>query len=178
MVIVIVASVAYSTWFAVDHLRDFSIEQAESDLLIRARLVKRQIHAPFTNKSYKKLKTICREINDDTVTRVTLILPSGEVVADSMKDHANMDNHAYRPEIIEARKSGVGTSIRQSQTVGKEMLYLAIPLFPSLQPDSDKISPSGILRLSIPITTVNIILSKVLVQIVLSAVFKNAEFGD
>ena len=169
MVIVIVASVAGSAWFAADHLHDFSIEQTKTELLTRALLVKRQIHPLFTSQSYGLLNEICRQINNETSTRITVMLASGKVVADSMQDPAKMDNHAYRSEIIDALDGGTGSSIRHSQTVRKEMLYVAVALFATPTDNGKSLPIDGILRLSIPITTVNTILSKVIAQIVMSA---------
>jgi two-component system phosphate regulon sensor histidine kinase PhoR len=49
-------------------------------------------------------------------SRVTLIGADGTVEFDSAGDPADMDNHADRPEIIDARNSGSGTSSRFSDT--------------------------------------------------------------
>jgi hypothetical protein len=37
-----------------------------------------------------------------------------------------MENHSDRPEIKEAAISGVGTSIRRSKTLQKDLFYLAV----------------------------------------------------
>jgi len=39
-----------------------------------------------------------------------------------------MENHFSRPELQEARLKGKGKSIRFSQTIGIDMLYVAIPM--------------------------------------------------
>jgi len=58
--------------------------------------------------------------------RITLIIPDGTVVADSDSlDPARFENHKYRIEIVDAVKSGFGSSIRYSQTFRRNMLYLA-----------------------------------------------------
>lgn len=61
--------------------------------------------------------------------RVTLIAPSGVVVGDSEFDGdslENLTNHALRPEILEATRSGVGSSRRMSPSRGNEELYVAV----------------------------------------------------
>lgn len=59
--------------------------------------------------------------------RVTLILDDGKVVFDTLeKDYAKFSNHANRPEILEARKHGEGSSaVRQSSTLNRDYYYSA-----------------------------------------------------
>jgi two-component system, OmpR family, phosphate regulon sensor histidine kinase PhoR len=60
--------------------------------------------------------------------RVTFIAADGKVLGDS--DHApeTMDNHLSRPEIVEALEQGEGYSIRYSDTVFQNMMYVALPV--------------------------------------------------
>lgn len=70
-----------------------------------------------------RLEGISREEN----TRFSVISLDGTVVADTeVNDSALMENHLEREEIKEALKSGSGHSIRTSDTLKKEMLYVAI----------------------------------------------------
>ena len=66
-----------------------------------------------------------------TGTRVTLIAPDGQVVGDSsetLETIPNMENHGTRPEIVEARTSGLGRAERHSDTLDIDMLYVAVPV--------------------------------------------------
>lgn len=74
--------------------------------------------------------------------RITVIDAEGVVEADSTADPATMTNHNDRPEIIEARAEGMGTSTRLSQTVGEDLLYVAIR-------DGDRV-----VRLAVPLEDV------------------------
>src|SRR5262252_4394753 len=61
--------------------------------------------------------------------RVTLIDHDGRVLGDSAEPPAAvalMENHATRPEVVEAREHGVGKSSRHSDTVNIDMLYVAV----------------------------------------------------
>ncbi len=62
----------------------------------------------------------------NTVHRVTLILPDGAVLHDSNADEAAMENHAQRPEIIDALQYGEGESQRYSDTLSQQTLYYAL----------------------------------------------------
>ncbi len=61
--------------------------------------------------------------------RVTLIDSTGRVIGDSEFDGeplANLQNHLDRPEVVEARKNGVGWSMRLSPSAGDDEFYLAL----------------------------------------------------
>ena len=61
--------------------------------------------------------------------RVTFIALDGRVVGDSaetLEGLANVDNHAQRPEVVEAREHGIGRSRRYSSTVKMDMEYVAV----------------------------------------------------
>jgi two-component system phosphate regulon sensor histidine kinase PhoR len=60
--------------------------------------------------------------------RVTLVDPQGVVLADSDQDPRKMENHASRPEVQEAYQNRVGSAIRHSTTLDRDLCYLAVPL--------------------------------------------------
>ena len=63
--------------------------------------------------------------------RVTFIAPDGRVVGDSaetLEGLAALENHAQRPEVVEARVRGLGRSQRYSATLKIDMLYVAVPV--------------------------------------------------
>ncbi|MBU3100399.1 MULTISPECIES: two-component system histidine kinase PnpS [Clostridium] len=57
--------------------------------------------------------------------RVTYIDKKGKVLYDSTVDASTMDNHNVRQEIIKARSSGTGSSVRYSASTKKHMMYFA-----------------------------------------------------
>ena len=58
--------------------------------------------------------------------RVTVIAADGRVLADSQADPRSMENHANRPEVLEALAVGEGRSARRSVTINRELLYYAV----------------------------------------------------
>ncbi len=63
-----------------------------------------------------------------TGVRITLVDGRGTVLADSEQDPSVMENHASRPEIARALGGQVGSSTRYSGTLGRWMVYVAVPL--------------------------------------------------
>src|SRR5947209_14890795 len=63
--------------------------------------------------------------------RVTFIAPDGTVVGDSAEPLdaiPGMENHGARPEVVQARETGLGRARRHSDTVKIDMLYVAVPV--------------------------------------------------
>ena len=89
--------------------------------------------------------------------RVTFIARDGRVVGDSsetLDGIAAMENHDRRPEVVEARESGLGRARRYSATLKIDMLYVAVPAtHPSV----------AVVRLALPLTDVRHQLQTVLI---------------
>jgi two-component system phosphate regulon sensor histidine kinase PhoR len=60
--------------------------------------------------------------------RFTVIALDGLVLGESHEDATKMDNHGSRPEIIQARENGQGTSTRYSKTLDDYLMYVAVPI--------------------------------------------------
>jgi len=91
----------------------------------------------------EKTLTLARQSN----LRITVIDLKGSVLGDSGKDPSLMEDHLGREEIIAAIKSGIGESIRFSETLGFNMKYVAVPA----RKNGDII---GIIRLAVPLTEI------------------------
>ena len=68
-----------------------------------------------------------KAISQET-TRLTIVAPDGLVLLDTKADADIMDNHADRPEIIDAFQNGYGEEFRYSETMRTDMYYFAILL--------------------------------------------------
>lgn len=117
------------TWHFSRSLRTFYIEEAATNLTARARLVENQVVGRLNPLDRPYLDQLCKTLGRQTATRITLILPAGEVLGDSLEEPARMENHADRPEIRAALAGGEGRTTRYSFTVQKEMMYVAVPVY-------------------------------------------------
>ncbi|WP_096202715.1 two-component system histidine kinase PnpS [Bacillus sp. FJAT-45350] len=88
-------------------------------------------------------------ISEKLDARVTIILEDGTVIGESAKDPDLLDNHLDRPEIKAVLDGKKELSIRYSETVKAELLYIAVPLINSVG------DLYGYLRLGIPIEELN-----------------------
>lgn len=71
------------------------------------------------------IKSIVNDLHNDLKLRITIITDDGEVIAESDKDLSKIKNHANRVEIIQARNVGIGKDTRLSDTVKKDLIYIA-----------------------------------------------------
>jgi len=81
-----------------------------------------------------------------TGARITLIEATGRVLADSQESPAVMDNHAGRAEVAAALQGRTGISHRSSPTLGRDMLYVAVPV---------EGGPVAVLRLALSLAQVH-----------------------
>ena len=76
----------------------------------------------------QRLDEPTRQLGEALGVRVTVILPSGKVVADNNEDPRDMDSHEDRPEVAAALAGSVGRGTRYSMTLRENLRYVAIPL--------------------------------------------------
>jgi two-component system, OmpR family, phosphate regulon sensor histidine kinase PhoR len=103
-------------------LKDFYRSALGDRLELEARLLAKTV--PFISEN-EKLDALCRSLATELRARITIVDPDGRVSCDSEEPSASMENHASRPEVIEAYQNGSGSSSRYSTTIGKELLYRA-----------------------------------------------------
>uniref|UniRef100_I2Q689 histidine kinase n=1 Tax=Desulfovibrio sp. U5L TaxID=596152 RepID=I2Q689_9BACT len=105
------------------------------------------VHAPFADEA--ALAAWADDLGPHLGFRLTYIV-AGRVVADSEVRAAGvgeMEDHASRPEVRLARETGFGQDVRQSHTLGRDMLYVA-----EAYAGSSGV-PAGILRLALPVSS-------------------------
>jgi two-component system phosphate regulon sensor histidine kinase PhoR len=124
-----------SVLLAVDFLAERALRNSyENDALQQLKSLSRvmQLHpipltsaTPQTPEELSALNTWVAA-NASSGVRITVIAPDGRVLADSQTEISTMENHAQRPEFLQALKSGDGYSTRQSVSVHTQLLYFAV----------------------------------------------------
>ncbi len=115
---------------------------SEANLL--ANLVRPELLSKTAPETLDEISKTWSELLDK---RVTIIRADGVVIGESDDEREKMDNHIARPEIIEAQKSGEGSSTRYSQSLGDFLLYKAYSV-------KEQDATIGYIRLAVPLKTV------------------------
>lgn len=76
-------------------------------------------------KNIENIKSIVKDLHSELNLRITIIDEKGNVIAESDKDLSEIKNHSNRVEIIQARNVGLGKDTRKSETIKKDLLYIA-----------------------------------------------------
>lgn len=76
-----------------------------------------------------QIDSVTKLIGSKINNRVTIIQVDGLVLGDSKANAYKMENHKNRPEIIEASNGKISSNKRYSNTVRKEMIYVAVPIY-------------------------------------------------
>jgi two-component system, OmpR family, phosphate regulon sensor histidine kinase PhoR len=103
-------------------LREFYIQSLSARMEQEAHLLGRVVPFDVVGEA---LDNVCRQLAGGLGSRITVIARDGSVLGDSSEASAKMENHAGRPEVVEALRHGSGTALRYSTTVHYEMLYRA-----------------------------------------------------
>ena len=106
-------------------------ERIEQTLTAEARLAADLLARGTPGSSVAGLEAEADRIGGLVGARVTFIAADGRVLGDSAETPegvALMENHATRPEVVEAREHGLGKGRRHSDTLNIDMLYVAVPV--------------------------------------------------
>lgn len=104
------------------------LEEIRTSLRSRATMLREVCALSLTGRPDPRLQERVRSLGSETHTRLTVIRKDGSVAADSEEDPSRMHDHSNRPEILAAAEKGVGIATRFSNTINKNMLYVALPV--------------------------------------------------
>ncbi len=126
--LLVLAALAAVTWAATRSLEQFYRQSIRHDLESQAVLAEQWFGLLLAAGDYKTLDALCKELHSVLETRLTVILPSGRVIADSLEKPELMENHLDRPEIRAAIQGRTASFEHFSTTRNEPMMYLARPV--------------------------------------------------
>ena len=102
--------------------KDIYIDQIEKTLIQNIDT----LSIVFKNKNdMENISDIVKELHEKLNLRITIIDENGVVIAESDEKLSKIKNHLNRKEIVEARIKNIGKDTRKSETLEKELLYIA-----------------------------------------------------
>lgn len=146
--LIVLAIVAVAGIYLFSSLERASIDRLKVSLHAQAQLMSNEVTPVLAAQDSERLYKVAQHLARQVGARVTVIRTDGTVLADSektMEQVGLMDNHLHRPEVKTAVTAGAGSVLRQSDTLGVKMLYVAIPL-------EHNRAMIGVLRLAMPLS--------------------------
>ncbi|MDD5155959.1 MAG: ATP-binding protein [Candidatus Omnitrophica bacterium] len=151
--LVVILALSSGYFYLISHLKSYIERNIENNIRNQLVLGKDFVETQLKDKKASMdFQVLASRIGSDLGLRATIIGIDGKVLGDTdLTDEqlVKIENHAGRPEIKEALKSGLGISKRFSYTVNKDMLYIAAAF--------GKEKPEGVLRFSVPLSDIDIL---------------------
>jgi two-component system phosphate regulon sensor histidine kinase PhoR len=154
-IIIFVISVVLIELYISSSIRNNFIEQLKRNLSVQIGLMQNYIHF-----KKEKLDELCKKFKETTNTRVTIIAADGTVIGDSDTDSSTMDNHRHRTEIEQSLIADSGASIRYSDTLKYDFLYVAKKVT-----RGDDVE--GFIRLAVPLKEIDLSIQKIRTNVIL-----------
>ncbi len=148
--IITLAALIAVTAYCSRYFREAYRNQVHDTLRQLAGIAAEQVRTSLETEGPPGVDRLCKRLAGGHArgTRLTVVAPAGQVLGDSHEDPAGMENHLGRPEISEALRQGIGSSIRFSPTLGTQMMYMAIPV-------RGLDGPVAVIRVSSPLTEID-----------------------
>jgi len=148
-------------------LKSFYLNELEQGLIARAHLIKPTVNAMLAENEIAELREYSKKSGRLAGTRITVIYPDGRVVADSHEDPTTMELHNKRVEVKRALQGGIGRALRFSHTLGREMLYVALPIRQQQKDEefSATSNVAAVVRMSVAVNAIEVALQGISLRI-------------
>ena len=146
--LIMLISLAAIGLYASSSTQQFYYDQVSDDLKASAHMIEKQVLDKYISSDAEELNDLCNSLVESVQRRITVIDMAGRVIAETQKDPQKLKDHSNRPEIIAAISEGHGTDIRPSESLGKDLMYIAIPL-------KTQAETVGVLRIAKPVSAIN-----------------------
>lgn len=125
--VALVSVSAIAAWAFRVAKRQFT-ERTLSHLTTQAHLLAETLTA-MSLEDRMAVDALCKRLGRRTGFRYTVVLPTGEVLGDSLEQPLQMENHARRPEVQEALQGRSSAGERFSRTLQRTFQYGAVPVW-------------------------------------------------
>jgi two-component system, OmpR family, phosphate regulon sensor histidine kinase PhoR len=153
--LVMVALLVVILTYTIGNIRDNYISSLISDIRKLNLTIIHSIEPLILEGKTDSTSILIKELSSINKIRITIIAADGTVLNDSEKDPRKMENHANRPEIIRARQTGTGDTIRYSHSIREGLLYDAVAV---KKTDGSIVAFS---RLSVPVSQIDKLISEI-----------------
>ncbi|HIJ68484.1 MAG TPA: hypothetical protein HPP57_03150, partial [Deltaproteobacteria bacterium] len=136
-------SLYYNKYLKDEILSETEARASRELILIRDLMAREEFQGPEQLHAW-----LCKVSNPLNV-RITYVAEGGRVIADTdvpFDQTSSLENHARRPEIVEAYSRPTGSTLRYSDELNTDLLYVA------QRTEGRGTIPGGVLRVAIPLS--------------------------
>ena len=126
--VIIVLSIIIISWIFSDVITTIYTESIKDKLKTNAYSIRPLMLSYLKKNDRSSLVSHIKEIASKTNLRITVIAPSGNVIAESAMNEELLENKADSPEVKEALNGISSFSNRYSVTLKKDTFYFALPI--------------------------------------------------
>jgi two-component system, OmpR family, phosphate regulon sensor histidine kinase PhoR len=124
---IVLLSVLGVGWLALRQFEQSNLAAVRDDLRAWAEFLDRQL-GPEIPDNRAPFAKFCRGFAQASETRITLILPNGQVDFDSQNRPEELENQLNRPEIHQAFLGDPQDAIRYNSALDQRVIYMAVPV--------------------------------------------------
>ncbi|MFU8804443.1 MAG: ATP-binding protein [Bradymonadaceae bacterium] len=165
-VVLILGFIAISGAYLDITLRGWLERRVEGDLLRQAGLVHQSLVMADPDWTMEAVHPLVDLLGQAGETRITVIDEDGAVLGDSDLSYekvARAENHAHRPEIEMALTHSSGRAVRRSDTLDRDMVFVAIPF--------DREGRRGTVRVAVSVDEVGEAIARLRLVILIASIF-------
>ncbi len=150
-----IVTLALTSIFLLNILRQFLVQEFEGRIALKARLIQTTLAAQGNlAESSAQLDSLVTELATRGEVRITIVKSDGRVLADSHFAAATLDDFGSRPEVKRALIGIPGAETRFSHSRQERTLFYAVPTYEGIDLDS----PVGVLRVATPLSEIDAVL--------------------
>lgn len=128
-VLLVAAALSFLGFYLLDFFYKSNLDKQTNALITNARLIELALAPDLGSAPQNVTEAKIRELSAAANLRITLLDTDGNVLVDSWEPALSLDNHQSRQEISDALQGKSATSIRYSDTIDQNMLYVAVPVY-------------------------------------------------
>jgi two-component system, OmpR family, phosphate regulon sensor histidine kinase PhoR len=115
-------------WLTVDRFEHSWLDATRQDLTARADFLEPLVTSDDP-QTQQQLAALCRRFSQASGTRVSVLLPSGQLDAESLDSGETLEDPLARKEIGQAQSGTAGDDVRYNAGLDQPVFYMAIPIF-------------------------------------------------
>ncbi len=115
-------------YFTLIEFRELQFETVSESLKSLSHMLGNILSQKISESDQRFISEWCDKLGSSGGPRITVLTPDGVVLGDSQPLTAKTPDVSIRPELLAAMKGSIGTSVRYSFFLNRDVVYVAVPV--------------------------------------------------